>query len=223
MRDQMIPRLVLSRLRSQDVVHVLQIDSNPEDTLKRVPVSSRHIGLDQEVVGLYTGFIQPIVQPQRYRGSTNVGGVLAYAGRIAGMVQASTGPKPQIVALVFTDGKLEGSQTSLGAAWPADSHVWFWGVLPEHEAALKNWATKKMMLGEEQFTVVRLSDWETMAEVFGRKIGRRFADQRVLEKVQALSAPERVAKQFAKPLEEPRPAPHPNPLLRAQRGIPPSP
>jgi len=195
MRDQMIPRLVLSRLRGQDTVHVLQIDSNPQDTLRRVPVSPRHIGLDQEVVGLYTGFIQPIVQPPRYHGSTNIGGVLAYANRIAGMVQTNTGQKPQIVVLVFTDGKLEGSQTSLGAAWPADMHVWFWGVLPEHEAALKNWASKKMLLGEAQFTVVRLSDWETMAEVFGRKIGRRFADQQVLEKLQGLSAPQRVAQQ----------------------------
>lgn len=66
--------------------------------------------------------------------------------------------------------------------------MWFWGVTPQYEGTLKHWATKEMRLGEEHVQLVRLSDWESDAERFGRAIGRPFFDQQVLEKLRLRSA-----------------------------------
>lgn len=186
MRDQMIPQIVLSRLRSRDELHILRVDSDPEDDVQRIPINGGNVGFDKEIADLFMKNIRTITQPAKYKGSTNIGGALAYAGRIAREVRAVSSQTPRVEVLIFTDGKLEGRQTGYDQGWMPGVHVWFWGVEREHEVSLKQWATRKMALGEQQLTIVRFSDWQTMAEVFGREIGRRFQDQQVLQRLYVL-------------------------------------
>lgn len=188
MRDQMIPELVLSRLRSRDVLYILQIDSDPEDEIKRIAVNGRHVGFEKEITNIFRDSIHSIEQPPKYRGSTNLGGVLAFAARTAQELQAKDGPPVQVIVLVFSDGKLEGSQSGHRQEWPEGMQVWFWGVEPAQEAALKEWTTKKMALGEERLTIVRWSDWQTMAAVFGTKTGRRLQDVQVVQQLHTSGA-----------------------------------
>ena len=81
MRDQMIPRVVLTRLQSGDVVHMLPIDTDPEK--KQVPVIrlTRTSGIEHEIAALFEKIRTDIPRPQHYTGTTNIGGVLAYAKR----------------------------------------------------------------------------------------------------------------------------------------------
>lgn len=180
MRDEMIPQVMLSRLRSRDVVHILLVSSDPEDSVTVLPVSGQRIGLAKEIAGI-VDHIQHIEQPPQYKGWTNIGGVLAYAKRIAQVSQGAKSQAPQVVVLALTDGILEGPQTKSAGAWPANVQVWFWGVARDQGEPLQKWATKEMALPPEQLTVVRFSDWKTMADVFGHKIGRPFQNLDVLK------------------------------------------
>jgi len=183
MRDRMVPTILLSRLRSRDVLHILRIDSDPQDDVKVVPVSLRQIGLAEEIATLYTQHIQPIEQTKCHACTNDIGGALAYANRIAKKLQAN-GSASQVIVMAFSDGKLEGPQTKLRSEWPEGVQVWFWGIEHEHEAALKKWCTQQMQLSDDQLNVVLFSDWETDAPLFGQKIGRRFPDEQLMQRLQ---------------------------------------
>jgi hypothetical protein len=196
MRDAMLPAVVLSRLRSRDEVHVLPVDSHPE---KHVMVTRlvKNVGMERAIVSLFDTIQSQMTRPQRYRGMTNIGGVLAYARRLHATLQATqtraqergtrSWRMPRLVVTVFTDGKLEGTQTQpLPGPWPEDLSVWFFGVEPAEEAALTKWAIHTIGIPEAQVTMVRFSDWETVAEkVFGQMIDRPHRDVELLERFQA--------------------------------------
>jgi hypothetical protein len=205
LRDRMIPGIVIARLHSREVLHVLEIDSNPEDQQRppqRLEVSPTQLGLATATAGLYADHLHTIAQRAHYRGDTNIGGVLAYAHRIAATIDATDSQHAQLIVAIFTDGKLEGKQTMVDAAWPANVRVWFWGVLSEYEVSLTTWATTDMKLREGQVRVVRLSDWETEAVVFGHAIERPFPDPHVVKQVYARRAPgQQVVQQGPSPVQ----------------------
>jgi hypothetical protein len=184
MRDEMIPEIVLSRLRSRDELHILQIDSDPQGNVKVVEVSARQIGLGEEIASIYSQYVRAIEQAARYRGETNIGGVLAYANRIALKLQANGSQAGQVVVLLFSDGKLEGPQPKPRGEWLAGIQVWFWGIEREHEETLSKWARQKMQLGEEQMRLVLVSNWQTDSRIFGQKINRRFQNQQFVQRLQ---------------------------------------
>lgn len=205
MRGQMIPYLVFARLHSREEVHVLPIDSDPE---KRVQVMrlSKPSGMDREIAAMFA-HVQTLKRPDeasepRQRKTqrepeitTNIAGALAYTKRLSQTFQterqrvAASGkplpPATRFVANIFTDGKPEGPQTKLPPGpWPAEVTVWFWGVESIHETSLKKWATADMGLPENQFHIVRFSDWQSIADkVYGPQVGRPNARVEVLKRL----------------------------------------
>lgn len=183
MRDQMLPAVVLARLRSRDEVHTLPVDSDPEQHV-RVTRLIQNRRLDKEITALFASLRTEFVRPERYKGTTNLGGVLSYVKRTRLLFEEdstraqSNGkprpPTPQFVVTIFTDGLPDGRQTIPPAGpWPADVSVWFWGVEREHETALMKWATTAMGLPPSQVRIVRFTDWQTAeAQVFGPSIDR---------------------------------------------------
>lgn len=202
MRDEMMPEIVLSRLRSRDDIHILPVDSDPEQNVKVIPMSNRRAGVHTEIAAVFD-YLRTFNQPQGYRGTTNIGGVLAYAKRISQKLEEERKraeaigrghpSAPLFVVAIFTDGKLEGRQTRYGGEWPQNVVVWFFGVDPRYEDHLKKWATGEMGLPEEQLTIVRMSDWKTMKKVFGQRIDRPYEDQQVLQALGVPQAPVEVA------------------------------
>jgi hypothetical protein len=198
MRDEMIPAIVLSRVRSRDKVHILAIDSDPEDQVIVQAISGRKVGKETEIATIFTQLQERIVQPKRYRGWTNIGGALAYAKRMSQMIEGNhtavkqahaSIPSSRVVITLFTDGKWEGKQSLQGGAWPAEVLVWFWGVERSYEASLRKWATQEMGLLDHQFFIVPFSDWQTAADqLFGPRIERPFPDRQVLQQIQRLGS-----------------------------------
>lgn len=196
MRDQMFPEVVLSRVRSRDEVHVMPVDSDPERHVHVLRLI-RNVGLDKELAALLQTVQAHIVHTKNPKVMTNLGGVLAYAKRLGTTLQEeraraqaagkSAMPAPRIVVVVFTDGKPEGRQTiPLPGVWPPEVEVWFWGVEPQSEGALKHWATTTMGLPAGQLHLVRLSDWQTVAaQVFGRQIDRPHPNLEILKRLNA--------------------------------------
>jgi len=195
-RDQMFPQVILSRVRPRDEIHVVPINTNPEQHV-HVTRLVRTAGLDKELAALLTTVQTQIVHTQNPKVMTNIGGVLAYAKRLSTLLQEersraaaqgkAAAPAPRIVVVLFTDGKPEGRQTMpLSGPWPTNVSVWFWGVEPAAEAALTHWATTTMELPETQLHLVRFSDWETVAaQVFGRHVDRPHPNLAFLKRLQA--------------------------------------
>ncbi len=193
MRDEMLPAIVLARLRHRDEVHILRLDTDPENQVEMLRLT-RNVGMGREIAAFFTT-VQKINQPSKYRGSTNIGGILAYAKRISMTLQESAKQaeargkprpiSPRFVVSIFTDGKPEGIQTQpQQGPWPTQVEVWFWGVEAKHEDALKQWAVTKMQLPEAQLHIVRFIDWQTVvAHTFGRHVGRPHPNTAVLKRL----------------------------------------
>ena len=194
MRDRMFPEIVLSRLRQRDEIHTMPVDSHPERSINLVRLT-RATGLDKEVMAIFEDVKMRIKRTKNPRITTNIGGVLAYAKRLSLDLQQekarteasgkTASPLPRFVVHVFTDGKVEGPQTTPPAgAWPADVMVWFWGLEEPEVAPLKQWATTRMELPEAQLHIVLYSDWNTRADkVFGHHIERPYANADLLKKL----------------------------------------
>ena len=194
MRNDMAAYVILSRLRNREEVHMMPVDSNPENRV-RVMQLSKPSGMANEIAAM-AAHLQTFKRPDESHNeskrkqkpeaplTTNIAGVLAYAKRNAQELAqerqrvAASGkplpPAPLVIANLFTDGLPEGPQTPLPPGpWPAEVMVWFWGVEQEHAAALKTWATTKMGLPEAQVHIVRFTDWQTVADkIYGPQIGR---------------------------------------------------
>jgi len=196
MRDKMFPNVVLARVRQRDEVHVMPVDSDPEKGVQVMRLT-RNVGMAKEILAFFASIQTQIHQPKSYKGSTNIGGVLAYAKRISLTLQdahkqAEARGKahtalPRIVANIFTDGKPEGVQTKpLPGPWSAAVTVWFWGVERAYEASLRKWATTEMGLPEAQLRIVRFTDWQTVAaHDFGQHIDRTHPDMEILKRLGA--------------------------------------
>lgn len=192
LRDEVMPRIVLSRVRARDEVHILPVNSDPEENVKVFRVSGKRLGIDTEITAIYGHVQSHLDQPHRYSGTTNIGGVLAYAKRMSQLVEKEQrakrmgkvdGSLPLFVVVVFTDGKLEGTQSRQAGEWPKNVVVSFWGIDPRHEGQLRKWATADARLAEDQINIVRMSDWESVANMFGRTIDRPSANLEVMEKL----------------------------------------
>jgi hypothetical protein len=119
MRQQMLPLVVLSRMRSRDEAHVLPVDSNPEERVTVMRLVKK-VGIEKEIVSIFESIQTTFKRQERYRGTTNIGGVLAYAKRISLTLQEertraeangkSLPAASPVIVTIFTDGKKEGPQ-----------------------------------------------------------------------------------------------------------------
>jgi len=194
MRDKWMTETCLSRLARGDEIHTLPVNSDPEKNVEvRTIGGGKRSGAYQDIMTVYEFVRANLVQPKGYKGTTNIGGVLAYAKRLG--KQVTDAPEKarkngsSIVVVIFSDGKLEGSQTLEGGEWPKGVSVWFFGVNPHDEDALKKFATDQVGVPPGQLKLVRMSDWHTMVKVFGETIGRPHQNQEFLRAVNGSSRP----------------------------------
>ena len=112
-RDEMLPALVLGRTQRGDEIHTMPVDSDPEQHV-RVTRLIRNVGFEQEIAALFGTLQSELVRPERYQGTTNLGGVVSYGKPTASWFQEDRArprpsgspppPTPAFVLMILTDG-----------------------------------------------------------------------------------------------------------------------
>lgn len=174
-------KTVLARLKNDDKVHILRIDSNPEDDVKTFVIDGGRTQMIKQAIELNEYIHDGISQPENYRGSTNIGGFLTYLKRNIENVNQqrqllkSTGkplpPEPVRVGIIFTDGLPEGVQTRQEGEWHSNLKIFFWGVAPRYENRVED-LCNEMSIPQENFQTIRFSDTEMHLPLFGLEWGR---------------------------------------------------
>lgn len=194
MRDTMIPRIVLARLRPGDEVQWMPLHADPEQAIHIKPLTGK-AGAHDEMQGLAVQMRQ-MEQLKDTKIANNTGGFLGYAKRISAMLDTaqqqrmerqgkSQSRTERIIVHLFTDGELPAGQgLPQPGPWTSNIEVWVWGVEREYETRLTQWLHTTLGLPTHQVHVVRFSDWQTVADqVFGPHIGRSFVDVAMLKRL----------------------------------------
>jgi len=174
-------KAVLSRLKNRDNVHILLIDSDPEDNIKSFILNSGRTGLVEKILEIDKYIQDEIQQSANYRGTTNIGGFLTFVKRNisesrneranATAKGATLTTEPLYVALLLTDGHPDGEQTNSGAEWHDDIHLSAWGVHDRHAPAMLS-LCQRSGIPEKNLQLVRLIDAGLRLENFGLEWNR---------------------------------------------------
>jgi hypothetical protein len=178
---QMAAEMVISRIRHRDEVHILKIDTDPQDEVKYFSVEGGRVGLSNEAKQIYE-YIMSVEQPKGYQGTTNIAGVLAHVKRAYEEDQKArnrlqdTGrpvpPAPIYFGLIFSDGKLEGKQSIVEGKWPEEVKIWFWGIDLKYEHLIEN-LCHNYHIPQGNMQIVPFTHWESRAKTFGLEFDRQ--------------------------------------------------
>jgi hypothetical protein len=172
---------VLSRLRSGDRVHVLLINSDPQQGVKTFPLDGGKAGVAGKAAEIYE-YVKSVKQPAGYRGTTNIAGFLSYVKEVVNRARQeeaslqskgkSAPPASHYVALMLGDGKPEGKQLTLPGEWPSDVPLWALGIDQRYGDAFRKLCEKQMNIPEANVRVVSFATWESGIRSFGLDIDR---------------------------------------------------
>lgn len=176
-----VRKAVLSRLKGRDKVHILMIDSDPQDNIKSFILNGGRTGPVKEILKIDTYIQDEIRQPSNYRGNTNIGGFLSFVKRniselrkerANAIAKGATLPaEPLYVALLLTDGHPEGKQTNSEAKWHNDIHLSVWGIHPDRINAMIS-ICKDLGIPDQNVQLIRLADAALRLENFGLEWSR---------------------------------------------------
>lgn len=178
---QIAREAVLARLKNNDRVYVLRVDSDPQDSAESFSLNGGKLGLYQEIQKINAYIEGQIRQPERYRGTTNIGGFLAYVKRNITndrkqrqkLVDQGTPlpPEPIYAAVLFSDGYPVGAQSLDPSEWPDDVALSVWGVQPQHIDVM-NELCREMGIPGENVQLIRSADVQPTLTHFAREWNR---------------------------------------------------
>lgn len=164
---EIVKKYVLYHAMERDEIHILLIDTNPIDEIKKYPINGNRLKVADIARDIYE-YAKSIRQLPRNKGYTNIGGFLKYARNIS---QIRRGER--IVAISITDGKPTGEQDIKGGPTTGEMKVLFVGVDKEESESDLIRLGERIGLKSNQMKIITYPYWDEEVGSFEKEIGRR--------------------------------------------------
>lgn len=162
----MMARFVLGHLRPRDEMFLVPLGG---DLNESVAYQSMDRGrMTHAALAFFDQHVRDMTRNPAARG-TDFGGVLKFIARSV-EERLVTKAGGRVVAIVLTDGWPTGRQT-MPASFPAGVRVWFVGVQPQHEPALRQLCSRAGLDGS-QAQIVLFGGWQSWVKLFAHELNR---------------------------------------------------